>query len=268
MQMKIYGTRQQLAEAAAQEGAKALREALATKGTARLIAATGAAQFEFLDALLALPGIDWAKVELFHLDEYLGIDDRHPASFCRFLRERLIEKAGIEKTHLLDGTASPEETIRKVTHELRKSPVDIAFIGIGENGHLAFNDPPADFETDEAFIVVELDKACRQQQFGEGWFPSLEAVPTKAISMTVKQILAAKQIVAIVPDLRKAQAVADCFNGGISPQHPASILRTHGSASLYLDSAAASLLKPEVISNYRLRSDQVSVQGLFSQRLE
>ena len=251
MQMKIYENRQQLAEAAAQEGANALREAIATNGTARLIAATGSAQFEFLDALLALPDIDWAKVELFHLDEYLGIDDRHPASFRRFLRERLIEKAGIKLMHLLDGTANPQETIRLVTRELRRSPVDVAFIGIGENGHLAFNDPPADFETEEAFIVVELDEACRRQQFGEGWFSSLDAVPTTAISMTVKQMLAARRLVAIVPDLRKAQAVADCFNGDISPRHPASILRTHGSASLYLDSASASMLKPRTIAKYR-----------------
>src|SRR6185295_16951362 len=157
------------------------------------------------------PGIDWKVVEMFHLDEYLGLPVTHPASFRKYLRERLIDKTGITHFHLLDGECNPAEMIAEVTREIRKAPIDVAFVGVGENGHLAFNDPPADFETEQPYMVVELDEACRKQQLGEGWFKTLEEVPRRAISMSVKQILKAKQIICIVPDLRKAQAVAACF---------------------------------------------------------
>ncbi len=246
MKVKIFPDKNLLALAAAEQAAELLRNAIAGKGYARIIAATGAAQFEFLELLTKRTDIDWKRVEMFHLDEYLNLKASHPASFRRFLRERLIDKAGITRFHLLDGERDPKKVIAEVTAEINKGPIDVAFVGIGENGHLAFNDPPADFETNEAYIVVDLDEACRRQQLGEGWFKSLDEVPRQALSMTIKQVLKANNIIAIVPDSRKAQAVAKCFNGEISPMAPSSILRTHPNTVIYLDKNSAALLKPEV----------------------
>lgn len=246
MKVKVFPDKNLLAQAAAERAAELLRSAIAEKGYARIIAATGAAQFEFLELLTKRTDIDWTRVEMFHLDEYLDLPVSHPASFRRFLRERLIDKTGITRFHLLDGEKDPKKVVAEVTAEIRKVPIDIAFVGIGENGHLAFNDPPADFETEEAYIVVDLDEACRRQQLGEGWFKSLDEVPRKALSMTIKQVLKARNIIAIVPDARKAQAVAKCFNGEISPTAPSSILRTHANTVIYLDKNSAALLKPEV----------------------
>ncbi len=246
MKVKIFPDKNLLALAAAEQAAELLRNAIAGKGYARIIAATGAAQFEFLELLTKRTDIDWKRVEMFHLDEYLNLKASHPASFRRFLRERLIDKAGITRFHLLDGERDPKKVIAEVTAEINKRPIDVAFVGIGENGHLAFNDPPADFETNEAYIVVDLDEACRRQQLGEGWFKSLDEVPRQALSMTIKQVLKANNIIAIVPDSRKAQAVAKCFNGEISPMAPSSILRTHPNTVIYLDKNSAALLKPEV----------------------
>ena len=246
MNLKVFDDKYLLASAAERQAATAIRNAVREHGSARIIAATGAAQFEFLDRLTKAAEVDWKNVEMFHLDEYIGLPATHPASFRKFLLDRLINKVGIVRHHLLDSEADPQEVIAEVTAEIRKAPIDIAFVGIGENGHLAFNDPPADFETEEAYIVVELDEACRRQQLGEGWFKSLEDVPRRALSMTVRQVLKAKEIVAIVPDARKAQAVAKCFGGEISPMAPASILRTHPNAFVYLDKNSAALLRPEV----------------------
>lgn len=246
MNLKVFDDKYLLASAAERQAATAIRNAVREHGSARIIAATGAAQFEFLDRLTKAAEVDWKNVEMFHLDEYIGLPATHPASFRKFLLDRLINKVGIVRHHLLDGEADPQEVIAEVTAEIRKAPIDIAFVGIGENGHLAFNDPPADFETEEAYIVVELDEACRRQQLGEGWFKTLEDVPRRALSMTVRQVLKAKEIVAIVPDARKAQAVAKCFGGEISPMAPASILRTHPNAFVYLDKNSAALLRPEV----------------------
>jgi glucosamine-6-phosphate deaminase len=192
--------------------------------------------------LTEMPGIDWGKVELFHLDEYVGLSADHPASFRRYLKERLIDKTGLEKYHLLDGETDPAAVVSTVGKALLSAPVDTAFVGIGENGHLAFNDPPADFEVDEPYIVVSLDKACRRQQVGEGWFPSLADVPEQAISMTVRQILKANEILCVVPDARKAQAVRSCCEEQVSPLRPASILRSHPNATLFLDTHSAALL--------------------------
>lgn len=183
---------------------------------------------------------------MFHLDEYLDLAATHPASFRKYLRERLIDKVGITRFHLLGGEGDVTKMIAGVTVEIRERPIDVAFVGVGENGHLAFNDPPADFETDEAYIVVKLDEACRRQQLGEGWFKSMEDVPQRAISMTVRQILKSKQILCIVPDARKANAVAKCFQGEISPNAPASILRTHPNTRVYLDKDSAALLQLEM----------------------
>ena len=247
MNVKIYDDKFSLGRAAAEQAAEAIRRAIQEKGQARIIAATGASQFELLDSLTSLPGIAWKRVELFHLDEYIGLPLKHPASFRNYLLTRLIDKVGITQSHLLDGEQDPAEVIRSVGDALRKAPTDVAFVGIGENGHLAFNDPPADFETDEAYIVVELDEACRRQQLGEGWFKSLDEVPRRALSMTVRQVLKANEILCVVPDARKAEAVKKCFAGEISPMAPASILRTHPNAIVYLDTNSAALLDPEMI---------------------
>lgn len=234
-----------LARAAAEQAATTIRHAISECGGTRIVAATGTSQFEFLEELTKAPDIDWKKVEMFHLDEYLNLSPTHRASFRKYLRERLIDKVGITRAHLLDGQRDPAEVITEITAEIRKAPIDVAFVGIGENGHLAFNDPPADFDTDEAYIVVELDESCRRQQLAEGWFKSLEEVPRRALSMTVRQVLKAKQIIAVVPDARKAQAVEKCFHGEITPMAPASILRTHPNTFVYLDKDSAALLRFE-----------------------
>jgi len=247
MRVEVFPDKKSLSQAAAKNAADILRKAIQNRGHARIIAATGAAQFDFLEALTQAPGVDWTKVEMFHLDEYIGLPATHPASFRKFLLDRLINKTAMRRYHLLDGDQDPQNVIAEVTAEIRKAPIDIAFVGIGENGHLAFNDPPADFETDEAYIVVELDEACRRQQMGEGWFKTLDDVPRRALSMTVKQVLKAEQIIAIVPEKRKADAVMKCFGGEITPMAPASILRTHKNTVVYLDKDSASLLKDDVL---------------------
>jgi glucosamine-6-phosphate deaminase len=249
LELRVLPDKYSLARAAAEDAATAIRRVIGERGCARIIAATGASQFEFLEDLTKATALDWKKVEMFHLDEYLNMPATHPASFRKYLRERLIDKVGITKAHLLDGERDADEVIAEVTVEIRKAPIDVAFVGIGENGHLAFNDPPADFETDAAYIVVNLDEPCRRQQFGEGWFKRLDDVPRQALSMTVRQILKARKIIAAVPDARKASAVAKCFNGEISPMAPSSILRSHPDTVVYLDKDSAALLKPEIASS-------------------
>jgi glucosamine-6-phosphate deaminase len=244
--LKVFPDKDSLGREAARQAATAMRAAIAARGTARIVAAAAASQFEFLEALTSTPDLDWQGVELFHLDEYVGLPMEHPASFRRFLRERLIEKAGLQKIHFLAGEKNPAEVCREVGQVLSAAPVDVAFIGIGENGHLAFNDPPADFETEEPYLVVRLDEACRRQQVGEGWFPTLADVPEHAISMSVRQILKAREIICVAPDERKALAVRDCFAGEITPMAPASILRTHPNATVFLDTHSASLLNPDL----------------------
>jgi glucosamine-6-phosphate deaminase len=250
MILKLFEDKASLAKAAADQAAKAITGAIRDRGKARVIAASAASQFEFLEALTATPGIDWKRVELFHLDEYIGLPMSHPASFCKFLQERLIGKAGITNYHLLNGEENPVRVIRETSKFLSAAPIDVAFVGIGENGHLAFNDPPADFETEEAFIVVNLDQACRLQQVGEGWFKDLSTVPTQAISMSVRQVMKSKEILAVVPDARKAHAIKACFDGEINPMAPSSILRTHPNATVYLDRHSAALLSRKTLSAF------------------
>jgi glucosamine-6-phosphate deaminase len=245
LRIRVLKDKISLGRAAAEQAATSLRAVIKQSRRARLIAATGASQFEFLDALTTATDIDWPRVEMFHLDEYVGLPAMHPASFRKYLLERLIGKTGITQYHLLNPDSDPHEVVRRVGQELSSAPVDVAFVGIGENGHLAFNDPPADFETDEPYLVVNLDEACRRQQVNEGWFTTLSAVPKQAISMSVRQILRAKEIIAVVPDTRKAQAVKSCFEGEVSPLVPASILRTHQNTTIYLDENSAALLTPE-----------------------
>ncbi len=243
MDIRRFDTATLLAEAAAAQATAALTRALDARGRARIVAATGAAQFDFLSILTRAPGIDWSRVEMFHLDEYIGLPDDHPASFRRFLLERLVRPAGIGTCHLLDGdTGDPEAVCERVGHELQAATVDVTFFGIGENGHVAFNDPPADFETERPYLIVELDEACRRQQVGEGWFASLADVPTRAISMSVKQLLRSNELICIVPETRKAKAVQGALEGPITPMVPASILRTHRNVTLYLDAESAALL--------------------------
>jgi glucosamine-6-phosphate deaminase len=242
MRIQTYPDSQTMSEAAAERAATVLRQTVADRGRARIIAATGASQFRFLDALTAAPDVPWSEVEMFHLDEYVGLPVDHPASFRKYLLERLIGKTGITHYHLLDGEQDPKKVAAEVGRALASDTVDVAFVGIGENGHLAFNDPPADFQTTEPYLIVTLDEACRRQQVGEGWFVSVVDVPTQAISMSVREILRSREILCIVPDARKAEAVKATVEGEISPTVPASILKTHPNTTLYLDHAAAALL--------------------------
>ncbi len=246
--IEILADKYSLGQAAADHAARSLRRTLRNQGNARLVAATGASQFEFLDALTRAPNIDWSRVEVFHLDEYVGLPSTHPASFRKYLFERLIHKTGITRYHLLDGDGDPHGTVAKIGAELQSKPVDILFAGIGENGHLAFNDPPADFKVADPYLIVDLDEACRQQQVNEGWFAKLTDVPKKAISMSVRQILSSKEIIVVVPDTRKARAVKACLEGEISPMMPASILRNHPNATIYLDTDSAALLSSGVFT--------------------
>jgi glucosamine-6-phosphate deaminase len=245
MKLRLEADRRAMSVAAAEHAAASLRRVIAQSGTARVVAATGASQLDFLQALTALTGIEWARVELFHLDEYVGIPDTHPASFRRYLYDNLIDKTSIRTYHFLDGTGHVEDVMRDVGRELSRAPIDIMFAGIGENGHLAFNDPPADFETTDPYILVNLDEMCRQQQVGEGWFTRIEDVPTTAISMSIRQMMKANELLVIVPDARKALAVKASVEGDITALVPASIIRTHPNVTLFLDEPAASRLQPE-----------------------
>jgi glucosamine-6-phosphate deaminase len=242
MTINILNDNNSLGKAAAVAAAEILKFCIATKGQARIIAATGASQFTFLEALTATPGIEWAKVEMFHLDEYVGLPVTHPASFRKYLLERLIYRAGIKNYHLLDGERDVADVCAQTGWNISKAAIDVAFVGIGENGHLAFNDPPADFQTEKPYLVVELDDACRRQQVGEGWFKNMQEVPKQAISMSICQIMKAKKILCIVPDLRKAHAVKNCLEGSVTPDAPASILQKHPDVTVFLDTASASLL--------------------------
>jgi glucosamine-6-phosphate deaminase len=248
--VRVFEDKRSLSRAAAEQADAALRLAIQERGRARIIAATGASQLDFLDLLTKKENIDWRRVEMFHLDEYLGLPITHPASFRKYLLEHFIGKAGITQCHLLDGNGNPREVIVRTGESLNSASIDIAFVGIGENGHLAFNDPPADFQTEEPYLIVTLDEACRRQQVGEGWFKDLSEVPRQAISMSIRQIMKAQEIIVVVPDARKAQAARLCFEGEISPIAPASILRTHASATVYLDKASSSLLSPATLAAF------------------
>lgn len=229
--------------AAAERAADLIRSAIAARGAAYLILATGASQFEMLSHLVTLE-IDWSKITAFHLDEYIGLPITHPASFRKYLQERFEQKVnGLKAFHYVNGEAhNPEAECRRVGEIIDRNPVDVACVGIGENGHLAFNDPPADFTTDEPYLVVDLDEACRRQQLGEGWFPTLVDVPVRAISMSIRQIMKSQAIVCTVPDARKATAVRNTVEGPVTNRVPASILQQHPHCWLYLDKPSSTLL--------------------------
>ena len=249
MKVRVLRDAKLMGTEAASHAAKSLRSILEKKGSARIVVATGASQFEFLEELTAAPGIVWNQVEMFHLDEYVGLPASHAASFRKYLRERLIEKVGILKYHLLDGDGDVQRVVQRVGRELSSAPVDLTFVGIGENGHLAFNDPPADFETEYPYLIVELDGTCRQQQVNEGWFATIEEVPEQAISMSIRQILKSSEILVIVGGDRKAHAVQACLEGAVSPLAPASILQTHPQTTIYLDQDSAALLSSQLTTS-------------------
>ncbi|WP_372721042.1 glucosamine-6-phosphate deaminase [Novipirellula sp.] len=229
----------------AKHAAEVIRTAIQQQGHATIVIATGASQFEVLGELVKQPGIDWGAVTGFHLDEYIGLSADHPASFCRYLKERFVDHVPISKFNFLYGDQDPKQTIATIGSALQNTTIDLALVGIGENAHLAFNDPPADFDTTDPYLIVKLDEACRMQQVGEGWFASLSDVPTEAISMSVQQILKAKRIFCSVPDTQKANAVRQTLQGGINPMVPASILKQHEGTTLIIDKASASQLSDE-----------------------
>ncbi|HEC42125.1 MAG TPA: glucosamine-6-phosphate deaminase [Bacteroides sp.] len=241
MQIVIAETKQELGQQAARRGGMLIREAIQKNGEANIILATGASQFEMLDALLK-EDIEWSKITAFHLDEYIGLPESHGASFRKYLKERVVDKVDLKKIVFVDGEADPIQECERLGKLIGQHKIHVAFIGIGENAHLAFNDPPADFETEDAFITVNLDRACREQQLGEGWFKSLNEVPSRAISMSIKQILKSETIICSVPDARKSDAVDKAVNGDVTPDVPATILQKHDACWLFLDYESASLL--------------------------
>ncbi len=244
MELIISDSKEALGRRAAEDGAVLIRDAIDRSGRASVILATGASQFEVLGALVAADGIDWSCVTAFHLDEYLGMPLSHPASFRRYLKERFVDRLATAPAafHYLDAEVDGRAECDRVGEILARHPIDVAFIGIGENGHLAFNDPPADFQTEEPYVVVDLDEACRRQQLGEGWFATFEDVPTQAVSMSIRQIVRSGAIICSVPDRRKAEAVRAAVEGPVTADVPASILQEHDRTTVYLDPDSASLL--------------------------
>jgi glucosamine-6-phosphate deaminase len=241
MKIEIHDTSQKLGKAAAKYAAGLLRKGIEINGAANIIFATGTSQFETLNQLVT-EDVNWNKVTVFHLDEYIGLPVTHPASFRKYLQERFISKVDLKKVYLINGETDPQQECERLGAFIEQHPVDVALVGIGENGHLAFNDPPADFETEQPYIIVELDEACRLQQLNEGWFNSLNGVPQTAISMSVKQIMKSKNIICSVPGKRKAIAVRNCLENTINNFYPASILQSHNDCIVYLDKDSASLL--------------------------
>jgi glucosamine-6-phosphate deaminase len=244
MEWHIFETKQEMGTAAAARAAGLINVAIAERGEAIIILATGASQFEMLAALVE-EDVDWSRVTAFHLDEYIGLPITHPASFRKYLQERFVDLVGPLKTfNYVNGEEpDPQSECQRLGTLIGRTTVDVACVGIGENGHLAFNDPPADFDTEEPFIVVDLDDACRRQQLGEGWFMALADVPRQAISMSIRQIMKSRAIVCTVPDRRKAEAVKQTVQGEVTNQVPASILQRHPECDLYLDQAAAARLE-------------------------
>jgi len=231
-----------LGKDAGREAAQTIRGAIKNKGFANIILATGTSQFETLKQLTQ-EDVDWKQVTMFHLDEYIGLPESSPAGFRRYLKERFIQKTGgLKQVYLINGEKNPAEECHRLNEIIRNTRIDIALLGIGENGHLGFNDPPADFETEESFIVVDLDEKCRRQQLGEGWFQQIDDVPRQAITMSVKQIMKSEQIICSVPDSRKAQALKDCFDNPVSNLFPASILQEHPHCICFLDTLSSALL--------------------------
>lgn len=241
MEKRVFDTTEEMGREAAKLAAVYLREAIKEKGGARLLLSTGQSQFEFFNHVVK-EDVDWSKVEVFHLDEYIGISEEHPASFVKYIKDRFLNIVNVKKAYMVDGMGDIEANIKYLTEEINKEPIDVALIGIGRNAHIAFNDPPADFDTQESYIAVTLDEKCRMQQVGEGWFKSIDEVPEKAVSMTVSQILKSKNIISCVPHEEKAKAVKLALENDVTSEVPATVLKTHASCVLMLDKDSASLL--------------------------
>ncbi len=244
MRVVVCATKEEAGRAAAAHGAGHIREAIRDRGEARILVATGLSQIDLIAALVAASDLDWGRVTGFNLDEYVGLPDGHPGALRTYLRERLLGRVPFREFHLLEPGEDPGAECRRMGRLIDAASVDVAFIGIGENGHLAFNDPPADFRTQEPYIQVELDEACRRQQFGEGWFRSLEEVPRRAVSISIARLMRSRAVICTAPERRKAGAVRAATEGPVTPQVPASILQRHAEATLFLDPESASLLAP------------------------
>ncbi len=238
MKIIVSETAKELGKKAAELAAQYLKERIEQNGYARIVVSTGASQFETFQALIA-SNIEWNKVEMFHLDEYFDLPESHPASFRKYLKERFVSKVNLQAVNFVEGTA---ENIADVSKKLLEKPVDLGLIGIGENAHIAFNDPPADFTTTDPYILVELNESCKKQQVGEGWFATMDDVPARAVSMSIHRIMQCKKIISCVPHAVKAAAVASTINNELSNQIPATMLKTHSDWTLLLDKASAALL--------------------------
>ncbi len=244
MQKLIYKTAKEMAKAAANAAAGVVKKAIESSGQANIILATGTSQIEMLKNLTAADDVNWSKVTMFHLDEYIGLGADHPASFRKYLKERFVDKVpDLKAAYFVNGdTEDPAGECKRLGVIIARHPIDVGMVGIGENGHLAFNDPPANFETEEPFIIVELDTKCREQQLGEGWFDRLEQVPEKAMSMSIRQIMKSACLIVTVPERRKAKTVKKALEEAMTPMCPASILRRHRNCKVFMDSDSASLL--------------------------
>lgn len=246
MNINISRTSGEMAQRAAACAAQAISRTIAQNGEARILLSTGESQIEAIRYLTEME-VEWDKVVMFHLDEYINLAETHKASFRKYLKERFIQVVNPKKAYLVNGEGNVEENIATLTEELEKAPIDVALVGIGENAHIAFNDPPADFETDKAYIIVNLDQTCKQQQVNEGWFGSLDEVPAQAISMTVPQILKSRTIVTIVPGIRKSDVIQKTLSAEtVTNLVPATILKTHPDWNLFLDGDSASKAIPQV----------------------
>lgn len=249
MKLVINNTKEQLGKVSAKHAAELINKAIAEQGYARILLSTGASQFPFFDEFVK-QDIDWSKVEMFHLDEYVGISEEHPASFKRYLLDRFVNKVNPKEAHLIEGQKNPEETIAELTALLSESPIDVGLIGIGENAHIAFNDPPADFNDTRAYKVVTLDARCLQQQIGEGWFKNVEETYKQAISMTCPQIMKCKSIISVVPYKVKAEAIYNTLINDVTPNVPATLLKKHADCTIYCDADSASMLTEEIVKQY------------------
>jgi len=249
MKVRILKNSEELGREAAAFAAAILNKCISEKGSARLVLSTGASQFDTLKALVE-ENVDWSKVEMFHLDEYINLPETHPASFRKYLKERFVSKVNLKAAHFVNGEGDIEKNIQELTKELLREPIDLGLIGIGENAHIAFNDPPADFETREAYIIVNLDENCKKQQVREGWFPTIDDVPKQAISMSVYQIMQIKTIISCVPYKVKANAVKHTLENEVTNQVPATMLKTHKDVTLFLDEESASLVDRDVLKKY------------------
>ncbi|MCC8024528.1 MAG: glucosamine-6-phosphate deaminase [Clostridium sp.] len=245
MNINISKTADEMAQRAAACAAEAINRTIGEKGEARILLATGESQIESIKYLTRM-NVEWDKVVMFHLDEYIGLPESHKASFRKYLKDRFVNVVKPKMAYMVDGEGDVKENIALLTKEIQKAPIDVALVGIGENGHIAFNDPPADFDTEEAYIIVDLDEKCKQQQVNEGWFDSLEDVPKQAVSMTVPQIMKSRTIVTIVPGIRKSEAVCKTLaSREVTNMVPATILKTHPDWYLFIEGESASRIVPQ-----------------------